>query len=249
MFLRTIQRTMSTLLSLFGLALSALFFIWIERHCALPWIPRQFGFPWVDLAAESSPLQAFWNLAVLALFFFLPHSLLARSSIKSRLGLFPERLYRSTYVTTAGLGAFLVMALWQNTGILLYAAPLSSEGMLLTSLLGFWGPLVVVASASPSALHWPAFFGFAAQPKRETLSTTGLYALCRHPLYLAILVALSLSPLLSLDRLLILVGTASYLTIAIPLEERDLEKRFPKEYASYRERVPRLFPWRLFGAR
>ena len=75
------------------------------------------------------------------------------------------------------------------------------------------------------------------------LQQQGLYRLCRHPLYFAVLVCSLgmallrggwLHPLLLLALAVLLVGKARR-------EERALQQQYP-EYASYRQHTPALLP-------
>ena len=74
------------------------------------------------------------------------------------------------------------------------------------------------------------------------LVTSGLFRLCRHPLYLFTLLALSITPVMSLDRLMIIVYTYLYASIGIPIEERKLIDIFGQDYVDYQKRVPAVVP-------
>jgi len=84
--------------------------------------------------------------------------------------------------------------------------------------------------------------------KKEELATTGVYSLCRHPLYLgSILIAVGFCILLH-DTSSWIVA-AGYFLVFYPLtilwEEIRLEERYSVEYERYRRSVPLLLP---FGA-
>lgn len=76
-------------------------------------------------------------------------------------------------------------------------------------------------------------------------TTGGLYRYMRNPFMLSVIIALW-GEVIYMQRV-VMVGYALFLTWAIYLfvvfiEEPALEKRFPHEYKSYREIVPRWFP-------
>jgi len=76
------------------------------------------------------------------------------------------------------------------------------------------------------------------------LIAKGAFAFVRHPIYLggvtgAFGLALFAGSPLALAYSLILAGVLSYIADA---EEEELLERFGKEYAVYREKVPKLFP-------
>jgi protein-S-isoprenylcysteine O-methyltransferase Ste14 len=227
------------LLALLGLIPSGLFLFWIERHHALPRTWIDFDLPWLDLSTSSTATLCAWNALLLGVAFYFPHSLLARSRITDSL---PTPLKRPLYVLAAGGGASLVMGFWQNTGVLVWALPFTPSGMLLASLFGFWLPLGLAAFLPPSR-SWKRFLGLEPPlPNEVPLQTDGVYAWVRHPLYLGWIVALLLSPMMSLDRLLFAGVTVAYLAVAIPLEERDLLQRGGQAYREYRKRTPALLP-------
>lgn len=76
------------------------------------------------------------------------------------------------------------------------------------------------------------------------LLTDGVYGHVRHPRYTQIVVAMLGWALLSnhLAAYLALVSVVVALVLVIPLEERELARRFGEEYEAYRRRVPALLP-------
>ena len=71
--------------------------------------------------------------------------------------------------------------------------------------------------------------------------TRGPYGVVRHPLYLGwMLIAFGPAQLTG-DRLAFAAMTSLYLVMAIPWEERALERAFGAQYATYKQRVR----WRL----
>lgn len=85
-----------------------------------------------------------------------------------------------------------------------------------------------------------------AQPTRtagmKQLVTDGIFQYCRHPMYLFLLLALVLSPSVSLDKLLYVIYAILYLYVAIPIEEKKLEIIFGQAYLAYQKRVPSVVP-------
>ena len=80
----------------------------------------------------------------------------------------------------------------------------------------------------------------------QKLVTSGPYALCRHPMYLAATIYhLGFVTLLSgfLPGLLTAGAVLAFATFyGRNVEERELEARFGEEYRAYRARTPFLFP-------
>ena len=75
------------------------------------------------------------------------------------------------------------------------------------------------------------------------LVTRGLYSLVRHPMYLASLLVIWLSPGMSLNTLVLFVLMSLYFFVGSVHEERLLVAQFGEEYEAYRARVPRIIPW------
>jgi protein-S-isoprenylcysteine O-methyltransferase Ste14 len=83
-----------------------------------------------------------------------------------------------------------------------------------------------------------------APADHNTLNTSGLNALVRHPLYLATLLILLgfflVSPKMS--ALLLLLSVLVYLPVGIYFEEKKLRRQFGQAYLDYEKRVQRLLP-------
>ncbi len=74
------------------------------------------------------------------------------------------------------------------------------------------------------------------------LTVKGPYGIVRHPFYASGIVALWVTPALSIDRLLLNVLFTGWIVLGASLEERDLLADFGGDYARYRESVPMFVP-------
>ena len=72
--------------------------------------------------------------------------------------------------------------------------------------------------------------------------TGGLYRFVRHPLYSAGLVFIWLTPVMTVNRLVLYLSLTIYIIIGAYFEERKLQREFGKEYEDYQIRTPMLFP-------
>jgi len=89
----------------------------------------------------------------------------------------------------------------------------------------------------------------AGRPARAaTLSVEGPYAYCRHPMYLALLAAFWVGPVMTFGRLEFASLSTLYLLIGLRLEKGNLRQELGPAYDLYRHNVPmlipRLTPWR-----
>jgi protein-S-isoprenylcysteine O-methyltransferase Ste14 len=80
----------------------------------------------------------------------------------------------------------------------------------------------------------------AEKPGR--LVTGGFYRLMRHPLYTFGLLALWLSPSVTVNSFILYVSLTVYILVGAYFEERKLLREFGQEYADYRAATPMLIP-------
>lgn len=91
----------------------------------------------------------------------------------------------------------------------------------------------------------PAFIGLRQLLGKEApdrLVTAGFYRWVRHPLYLFGLLVLWLTPLMTLNLLVLYLSLTAYLIIGAVFEERKLLRVFGSAYAEYKARTPMIIP-------
>lgn len=84
------------------------------------------------------------------------------------------------------------------------------------------------------------------EEKPSPLVTRGLYRLVRHPLYMAGLLFLWLTPSVSVNSFTLYVSATLYILIGAYFEERKLLREFGQAYADYKAKTPMLIPWMKF---
>ncbi len=235
----------------FGLLPSLLFFAWVERNASLPWLPIELGWPWFVMTEESPWLRATWNFGLVLAFGGI-HSVLAQPAAHRVLErLIPLQAVRSFYLAATGISLLLLMGFWQHTGLILWIVPMGFLPLQITSVVLFWALLLL--AGKQVARHDPLEFVGIRQlyrsaselkaPRPATqLITSGIYSQVRHPIYSFTLLAVLLTPFMTLDRMALLVAMVTYLVPAIRLEERKLIGIFGDRYLEYRKRVPAIFP-------
>jgi methanethiol S-methyltransferase len=194
----------------------------------------------------GSPAESARAVAIdVALFsaFAWHHSLFARTGLKSRVAaVVGDRLERSAYVWFASLLFLIVVFAWQPVAGVVWQVPspwstvgwtLQGVGLLLTGLASRRLGVFELAGIRQA-------FGRPA-PRRDGLVHDGLYGLVRHPLYMAWLLLVWPTPLMTGTRLVMALTSTLYLVVAIPFEEQSIRASFGASYDDYRRRVR----WRL----
>ena len=198
---------------------------------AFGWSATRLGRPslWPALAANTA-----WFLA-----FALHHSLFARERVKAWVARHvPDRLLRSVYVWVASILWFGVIAAWQPVGGLVFEQTGASARTVhaTVQLAGLW-----LIAASVGAIDPLELAGIRSRARPAGISARGPYRLVRHPLYLGWMLAVFGAATMTFDRLVFAGLTTIYLVVAVPWEERSLERAFGAEYERYKARVR----WRI----
>lgn len=188
----------------------------------------------IDISAL--PLGLVWNTALFTLF-AVHHSLFARTRIKNwvraRAGADGER---TVYVWAASLLLLVVMFGWRPVGHAIYRAPDWLRPLLVLLQASGIG-LILLAARVIDALELAGL----RRPTDGRLDVRGPYRLVRHPIYLGFLLVVWSAPVLTGDRACFAALSTLYLLIAIPLEERSIQRGSGAAYAAYQQAVR----WRL----
>jgi protein-S-isoprenylcysteine O-methyltransferase Ste14 len=181
--------------------------------------------------------------------FALHHSVLARSGAKRLVHrIAPPELERSIYTWVASVLFFAVCAQWQAVPGVIYelrgpwrflgwtvqvvGVALTMRASAALDVLDLSGVRAVTRSAGGPAV--------VPQP----LTTRGLYAFVRHPLYFAWTLFVFGAPMMTSTRAAFAIISTGYLMLAIPWEERGLVATYGEEYRAYRRKVKtRMIPW------
>jgi protein-S-isoprenylcysteine O-methyltransferase Ste14 len=186
---------------------------------------------------------------VLILAFAVQHSGMARVSFKRWLArIMPEPIERSTYILCASMLLILLYWFWLPIPAIVWTVQQPALRAGITAL--FWAGWIVtlLAAAATNQLEMTGlrqiFDAVWSRPKRElTLTTTGLYRIVRHPIYVGTIVAFWATPDMTVGRLLFAVGATGYTLLGTILEERDLVRIFGDGYRDYQRRIRMLLPF------
>jgi len=198
------------------------------------------GERWVGV----SPSSALFIDALLASAFAVPHSVLLLPGVRRRLvgaGV-PGPFYGCLFcVVTCAMLLGTIFA-WQPVETVAWRWPAPLGRGVFWAFVASWGALFY--SLHLSGLGWQT--GFTPwwswlrrerQPKRG-FDERGAYRRLRHPVYLAFLGLIWLVPVVTLDRLVLIVCWTAYIYVGSVLKDRRLVHFLGDRYREYQSRVP-----------
>jgi protein-S-isoprenylcysteine O-methyltransferase Ste14 len=186
--------------------------------------------------------------AILCLFFFAQHSLMARKPFRQWLRTFlPSPYYGAFYAVASGIAVLVLVVFWQEASFTLF----SPQGLVRLLFRGVF--VIAIAGVAWTIFSLGFFVNFRVQSLVDNLrdrksiyslvTDRGPFRYMRHPLYFCSLLMIWSNPDLTLDRLLFNLIFTIWVISAIMLEERDLLSAFGDSYRAYQSKVPMLIPF------
>lgn len=174
--------------------------------------------------------------------FCILHSIFASPRIKSWLqssSKHPLTGYRFTYNLFSMLMFGWVMLAWQSTSVLFVAPGIWSLILYGMQFLILWASFICLRQTGLAA-----FLGtdFKRENRTSALTTTGCYAVVRHPLYLLGILFLLLNPVITTRWIALTILSIPYLLFGALIEERRMLRNLGAIYSSYQRDVPFLIP-------
>ena len=187
-------------------------------------------------------------LVIASILWGLVHSILASHTVKDAarrfFGPVSDRLYRFSYNLFSAASLFpILMMLLTFKDAPLYSIP--EPWVYLTVLLqGAAGIALIAGVMQTGPFEFAGFTQLTGLDRNVApkLTTEGLYAYVRHPLYTAGLVFLWATPEMTVNRLALWIVFSLYFVIGAYFEERKLLKDFGQAYADYKAKTPMLIP-------
>jgi methanethiol S-methyltransferase len=201
----------------------------------------------VDGPAVGPAVTAIAVDAALLLAFAVQHTVMARAGFKRRLTrLIPESAERSTYVLTASLLLGAVFWWWRPVPTVIWSLGLPWSA----ALWGVYAIGWVIAVSSTFMIDHADFLGLKQAYRHLRRLGSGspqftqrwLYAWCRHPLMLGLLIVFWATPHMTVGHLFFALASTAYIAVGIRFEERDLRAHLGAEYEEYASRVPAVVP-------
>jgi cellulose synthase/poly-beta-1,6-N-acetylglucosamine synthase-like glycosyltransferase/protein-S-isoprenylcysteine O-methyltransferase Ste14 len=205
---------------------------------------RSFGVlhaPWSYLA----------NALLLAQFPLLHSMLLSRRGHKVLHRLAPQglggRLATTTYALIASVQVWLLFALWSPSGTVWWQASGFLFGALCCLYALAWLLLLKSIIDAGFALQtgllgWWAVARHRA-PTYPPMPATGLFRLCRQPIYVAFALTLWTVPTITPDQLVVSLVLTAYCLIGPLFKEARFARHFGEPFTRYRQKVPYWLPW------
>ena len=185
--------------------------------------------------------------AALLLTFAVQHSVMARDGFKRRLvRLIPAAAERSTFVLAASLLLFALLGWWQPVPAVIWqVGPPWSVAIWVGYAVGW-----VIVVWSTFMVDHADFLGLKQAYRHlrrlgyrsPAFTQRWLYAWCRHPMMLGLVITFWVTPRMTAGHLFFAVAATAYIAVGIRFEERDLRTQLGAEYQEYVSRVPALVP-------
>lgn len=202
----------------------------------------------VDSPSQHSLTVAIAIDIALILLFAVQHSVMARPAFKRMwTKIVPASMERATYVHASNVVLIVLIVFWQGIDIKLWdiQQPIVRTAIWVLYVFGF----LMVPVVSLMINHFDLFGlrqAWLHLKDREyqplPFRTPLLYAIVRHPLYLAWGAAFWITPTMSAGHLLLAVGMTIYMGVAAVIEERDLVGVYGDQYRKYQKDVPMFVP-------
>jgi methanethiol S-methyltransferase len=185
--------------------------------------------------------------ALLLLLFAVQHSVMARAGVKRRLArLIPAAAERSTYVLLSGVLLGVLFGLWQPVPATIWhvGRPWSVP---IWAVFGAGWLLVVWSTFMVDHADFLGLKQAYAHRRGQAYRAPGftrrqLYAWCRHPMMLGLIITFWATPHMTVGHLFFAVASTAYVRVGIHFEERDLHARLGADYRTYAAQVPALIP-------
>jgi protein-S-isoprenylcysteine O-methyltransferase Ste14 len=218
--------------------------------CAISLMAMQLFCGMTSKPIWSSPFPILTN-AFLILQFPIIHSwLLGKKGREFLTKLFPadlgKLLLTTSYTTVASIQLVLTFGFWSPSNFVLWNAetfmiPMSIMYGLSWLLLG-WSMYSADLRIQTGALGWMALARGQKPNYPQEFPTSGLFSICRQPIYLSFAMILWTGPYLTLDKIILAFFWTAYCFWGPKLKEKRFSDRWGKRFAEYQGLVPYFIP-------
>ena len=226
----------------FGAATHALFAVTVWH---LVWFLAGHG-PGAGTAPAdgATTVRAITIDAVLATMFAMPHSILLLPAVQRSLTkhLVPPAFYGCFYCVVTCVALLTTIFVWQPSDVIVWAWPASLGPWVTAAFVGCWGLLLYSLHLTglghqTGFTPWWRWVRGLPQERRE-FRPRGAYSILRHPVYLSFLGLVWFTPVVTLDRAVLIMIWTAYIFIGSTLKDRRLAFFIGEPYREYQARVP-----------
>jgi protein-S-isoprenylcysteine O-methyltransferase Ste14 len=191
-------------------------------------------------AAPEGPL---WIDAAAALQFAIPHSVLlnpaTRKWVTRRL---PSEFYGLLFCFVTCTSLWFTFAVWRGSRSVAWAWPESCRpavdvGFFLSGISLFYCLSLAGLGYQTGLAPWWHWIRRRPVPRRE-FRPVGPYRYCRHPAYLSFLGLVWLTPVVTLDRAVLIALWTVYVFVGSYLKDERLARLIGERYRRYQDEVP-----------
>lgn len=215
------------------------------------WFLVHFLAGWNGPASGGSTLAGIGINSLLALQFAIPHSVLLHPSVRERLiHWIPSAFYGCFYCVVTCASLLLTISAWRVSPVIVFewtgAARIAIQAGFVASWAGLLYSLNLTGLGWQTGLTpWLAWLRGVPPPRRD-FSPRGAYRLLRHPVYLSFLGLVWLTPVVTLDRAVLIAIWTVYIGVGSWLKDERLAYFLEDRYREYQSRVPG-YPLVWFG--
>ncbi len=190
--------------------------------------------------------------AALATVFAVPHSLFLLPAVRRRIvgPIIRSELYGCFFCAVTCLALLVTILAWHESDVVLWAAPTWMAPWVSGAFVGSWA-LLLYGLHLTGLGHQTGFtprwrWARGLSPRRRAFVTRGLYKAFRHPVYLSFLGLVWFTPVITLDRGVLIAVWTAYIFVGSVLKDRRLEHFIGDPYRRYQAGVPG-YPGLRFG--
>ena len=203
---------------------------------------------------QPSPLGLITALsidALLAMSFAVPHSILLIPSVRRRLVSTKfTPFYGCFYCVISCATLLLTIFSWQTTAVIAWHWPAPIDSAITAAFAISWAALIysLYLTGLGWQTGWTPWLHWARglpQPQRQFVEQ-GAYRVLRHPVYLSFLGLIWFTPLVTLDRAILIAIWSAYIIVGSIIKDARLVPFMGDTYRDYKSRVPG-YPGVRFG--
>jgi protein-S-isoprenylcysteine O-methyltransferase Ste14 len=195
----------------------------------------------------SDPVGEAGRLAIdlgLAVLFAVPHSLLLLPAMRRLIvpRWIPGPFYGLFFCAATCVVLLTTIFLWRPSDAVLFAWPAAARPWITIAFVASWAALLysLALTGLGHQTGWTPWWRWVRglEPEGRSFEPRGAYRILRHPVYLSFLGLIWITPVVTLDRA-VLIGTwTAYIYVGSVLKDRRLAHFLGAAYRGYAARVP-----------